>query len=405
MYSELAILALFILLYSLIAGRIEKFAVSGPIVFVSAGLFMGPLGMGWFGGEATIPLLRWLADLTLALVLFCDAATCNYRVLKKQYQLPLRMLLFGLPGAIFLGTLCAALVFTNLSLIEAAILATMLAATDAALGKGVITNKLVPARIREGLNFESGLNDGLCVPVLLLLIAFASGGQTEHGTSSFPGLQLVAMELGIGALVGVSLAVCATLLIRLSLARGWLSDIWMQITLATLAFACFATAQSLHGSGYIASFTGGLAFGFIKGEKSHSMLRSAEAVGETFALLTWFVFGGAVISQTLPLFTWKMVLYAALSLTVVRMVPIFWSLAYSGETTSSKLFLGWFGPRGLASVVFAIIVVNENLPGSNFMALVVILTVFASLILHGITANPLAKRMGGKEGRKEKGNA
>lgn len=400
MYSELAILALFILLYSLIAGRIEKFAVSGPIVFVGAGLCMGPLGMGWFIGEATMPVLRWLADLTLALVLFCDAATCNYGVLKMQYRLPLRMLLLGLPGAIFLGTICAALVFTNLTLIEAAILATMLAATDAALGKGVITNKVVPARIREGLNFESGLNDGLCVPILLLLIAFASSGQIGHGTSSYPALQLVAMELGVGALVGVSFSVCAALLIRLSLARGWLSDIWMQITLVALAFACFAAAQALHGSGYIAAFTGGLAFGFLKGEKSHKMLHSAEAVGETFALLTWFVFGGAVISQTLPLFTWQMVLYAVLSLSVVRMVPIFWSLAYSGETTSSKLFLGWFGPRGLASVVFATIVINANLPGSKFMALVVILTVFASLILHGISANPLAKRMGIKDGGK-----
>jgi len=181
MYVELAILALFIFVYSMVAGRIERSAISGPMVFVVAGFMMGPFGLGWLKGDATSADLRTLADLTLALILFIDAANADMSILKRQFRIPSRMLLLGLPGVIALGFGLAVLMFDGLSLYEAAILATMLAATDAALGKAVITNKAVPARIREGLNVESGLNDGICVPILLFFIALAVSG--EHGES------------------------------------------------------------------------------------------------------------------------------------------------------------------------------------------------------------------------------
>ena len=181
MYTELAVLALFIFSYSLVAGRIDKMPMSGPIVFVVAGLLMGPLGLGWFSDDVSNTDFRVFADLTLALILFIDAANADLSILGQHKRIPFRMLLFGLPGVIALGTVLASLLFTELSIFEAAILGTMLAATDAALGKAVITNENVPAKIREGLNFESGLNDGLCVPILLLFIALASGSGVEGG--------------------------------------------------------------------------------------------------------------------------------------------------------------------------------------------------------------------------------
>ena len=190
MYVELAILALFVFLYSMVAGRIERSVISGPMVFVVAGFLMGPFGFGWLDGDRSGVDLRTLADLTLALILFLDAANADLSILKRQFRIPSRMLLLGLPGAIALGFGFAVLMFDGLSLYEAAILATMLAATDAALGKAVITNKAVPARIREGLNVESGLNDGICVPILLFFIALAVGG--EHGESSTSALVLLA---------------------------------------------------------------------------------------------------------------------------------------------------------------------------------------------------------------------
>jgi len=397
MYIELAVLALFIFCYSLVAGRIERAAASGPMVFVAAGFLMGPLGLGWFDGDVSRTGLRVLADLTLASILFIDAANADLAVLKRQFRIPSRLLLLGLPGTVFLGAVTAGLLFDALSLFEAAILGTMLAATDAALGKAVVTNKAVPARIREGLNIESGLNDGLCVPILFVFIALAVGSSAEGG-STLLALELVGEELGIGLAVGLGLSAIGTWLLRWCWSWGWVTDIWKQITPVALAIACFSVAQSLHGSGYIAAFSGGLLFGFMAKDATHRLVLAAEGTGETLALMTWMLFGATVIGQSVQHFTWEMLVYALLSLTVIRMLPVFLSLAGTGESTASKLFLGWFGPRGLASIVFAIIVVNEAVPGGRFVAMVVVLTVFLSLIAHGVSANPLAKLLGQKEG-------
>jgi len=277
-------------------------------------------------------------------------------------------------------------------LFEAAILGTMLAATDAALGKAVIVNENVPPKIREALNFESGLNDGLCVPILLVFIALAEG-TGGGGGSTMLALRLVAQELGIGLIVGIGLAGIGTRLIRRCWERGWITHIWEQVTVISLAFACFAVAQSLHGSGYIAAFVGGIMFGYRAQDATHRIVLAAEGIGESLALMTWMIFGAAVIGQSIISFSWQVVVYALLSLTVVRMLPVFISLSGTGEDTRSKLFLGWFGPRGLASLVFAIIVLNKDLPGGNLMAMVVVCTVFFSLVAHGISANPLAKKM------------
>jgi NhaP-type Na+/H+ or K+/H+ antiporter len=400
MYIELAIFALFVFFYSLVAGRLERAATSGPIVFVVSGFLMGPLVLGWFDGDVGRVELRVLADLTLALILFIDAANADLATLKRQFRIPARMLLFGLPGVIFLGTVTAALLFDALSLFEAAILGTMLAATDAALGKAVVTNKAVPPQIREGLNIESGLNDGLCVPILFVLIALTLGGDSEGG-SAMLALTLVAEELGIGLVVGVGLSAIGTWAFRWCQDKGWVTEIWKQITVVALAFACFTVAQSLHGSGYIAAFTGGLFFGFKAKDATHDLVLAAEGTGETLAMMTWFLFGATVIGQSFEHFTWEMLVYALLSLTVIRMLPIYLALTGTGERTASKFFLGWFGPRGLASIVFAIIVLNEGVPGGQFIAMVVVLTVFLSLVAHGVSANPLAKLMGQKEGKKE----
>jgi len=223
MYVELAILALFIFIYSMVAGRIERSAISGPMVFVIVGFLMGPFGFGWLKGDATSDDLRTMADLTLALILFIDAANADMAILKRQFRIPSRMLLLGLPGVIALGFGLAVLMFDGLSLYEAAILATMLAATDAALGKAVITNKAVPAQIREGLNIESGLNDGICVPIVLFFIALAVGG--GHGDSDASAIALVAQELGIGMAVGMGLAFFGTLLLRWCWKQGWVTEI------------------------------------------------------------------------------------------------------------------------------------------------------------------------------------
>jgi NhaP-type Na+/H+ or K+/H+ antiporter len=397
-YIEFAILAAFAFLYSIVAGRIERTPITGPIVFMAFGFLAGPFGVGWLELEPTNQELRMLADFTLALILFIDAANADTSVFKTSTIIPRRMLLFGLPGVIGLGFVAGMLLFEELGIFEVAILATMLAATDAALGKGVISNKAVPSRIREGLNVESGLNDGLCVPVLFLFIALAEASGVE-ADSTLLALKLVAREIGIGLAVGLGITAIAVWLTRMCVKRGWVTEIWVQLPVIMLAITCFTTAQSLHGSGYIAAFVGGILFGLLAKESTHKLVLAAEGMGETLAMMTWIIFGAAIIGQSYEYFSWRVVLYALLSLTVIRMLPIFLSLTGSGEKADSKLFLAWFGPRGLASIVFAIIVLNTNLPGTNLMAMVVVCTVFLSAIVHGLTANPLASVLAARVAR------
>jgi NhaP-type Na+/H+ or K+/H+ antiporter len=335
-------------------------------------------------------LLRILAELTLALVLFTDAAGADLGVLRKGWALPTRLLLLGLPLTILIGFGVGVFLFKELSIFEVALLATMLAPTDAALGKGVITNPAVPQGVRQSLNVESGLNDGICVPVLFVFLALALGHGGDQSTSSLV-FSFLAEEIGIGLVVGLALTTGTVWLLRLCHQRHWISHTWIQFPVVGLAIGCFATAQLIGGSGFIAAFVGGLLFGVRLKDHRESLLRAAEGTGDTFALLTWVLFGAAVVSQAFQFLNWAIVLYAVLSLTLIRMVPVFVSLAGFGVSLEGKLFLGWFGPRGLASIVFGIIVLEANLPNSMVLAQVVVWTVILSILLHGVTANPWAK--------------
>jgi len=398
LYENLAVIAIFAFVYSAIAGRMEETIISGPMVFLGFGMAFGPLGLGVLDLDVGSADLRILADLTLALILFIDASNADMSVLKRHRKIPRRMLAIGLPLIILLGFGVGVLIFDELTFFELAILATMLAATDAALGKAVITNEAVPASVREGLNAESGLNDGICVPILFVFIALAVGTGTEGGGMGLA-LKLIAQEIGIGLVVGLGLTMVGALALKFCWKRGWVTDVWGQLPVVTLAVSCFAVAQSLHGSGYIAAFSGGLLFGVLAGHSKHKLLHAAEGVGETLALITWVVFGAAVAGQVFEFFSWQVVLYAVLSLTLIRMLPIYLSLAGTEVDKSSKLFLGWFGPRGLASIVFAIIVLNENLPGGETLVITVACTVILSIVAHGLSANPLATALAKKLSR------
>ena len=389
MHNGILILAIFAFLYSIVAGRIERGMVSGPIVFVSAGILMGPLVLGWFEGGVLRQQLRIFADMTLVLILFSDAANVELSVLRSKLKIPTRMLLVCLPGVIVLGFGLALVLLDMLSLYEAAILGVILAATDAALGKAVISDPRVPDWIRASLNAESGLNDGICVPFLFIFIAMSLEAAGTAVSTVAP-LIIVLEEIGIGLIAGLGLTLVAGTLLKFCISRGWLTEVWTQVTVPALALACFELAGAMHGSGYIAAFTGGLLFGRLLGPSKHKFVLAAEGIGETLAMLTWLLFGSAVVAGIIGLVTWQIMAYALLSLTVVRMLPIFLSLSGTASTNQDRLFLGWFGPRGLASIVFTIIVLDSELPGGEVIALVVVLTVFLSLIIHGITARPLS---------------
>jgi NhaP-type Na+/H+ or K+/H+ antiporter len=393
MYQNAAILAAFLLIYSAVAGRIERSWISGPIVFVAVGFILGPDALGVFRLNITGEGLRVLTELTLAMVLFTDAANADFGILRRNRGLPERLLLVGLPLTIVLGFVLAAIVFPLLGTLEIALLAAMLAPTDAALGKPVVTNQAVPAVMREALNVESGLNDGICVPIVVLLIGLAVGTQIEGGTMAHVA-RVVVEEIGIGLIVGLALTWLTTLMLRFAERRGWISEHWVEIPIVALAAACFAGAQAAGGSGFIACFVGGLLLSGLRERHKEELLRGAEHMGEALALLTWVVFGGIVVARLIDRVTWPALLYAVLSLTVVRMLPVFLCLIGTRTSTTDKLFIGWFGPRGLATIVFAVLVLDEKLPGNDTMMLAAGWTVLLSVIAHGVTANPLVRRMG-----------
>jgi NhaP-type Na+/H+ or K+/H+ antiporter len=389
MYENLAILAAFVFLYSTIAGGIERTPFSGPIVFTLFGLILGPMGFGILTLDVDNNGLKILAELTLALVLFTDAASTRMKTLEHNYKIPLRLLFVGLPLTILLGFVVGILIFDELGMFEIAILATMLAPTDAALGKAVISNNAVPEKIRDSLNVESGLNDGLCVPVLFILLALVAVSKTEGGTLELV-LITVVKEIGFGLVVGIGLTFIANKVLKVSAERGWLNNVWLQVPVGALAVACFALAEFLGGSGFIAAFTGGILFGSLNKQNKEKFTRTAEGTGDTLALLTWVIFGAMVVGQSFSYFNWQILLYAILSLTLVRILPVIVSLSAAGLSIKSKLFIGWFGPRGLASIVFGIIVLNEALPGGKTLSIAVVCTVILSIVAHGLSANPLS---------------
>ena len=226
------------------------------------------------------------------------------------------------------------------------------------------------------------------MPILFLFLALITEAEANGGAAMLAG-KLVAEEIGIGAAVGIGLTLLGTKLLKLCDDRDWITETWRQLSVPAPAVACFTLAQSLGGSGFIACFVGGLSFNRIEKHHKHRLLLAAEGTGDTLALLTWVIFGVGVIGRSIGAISWEIILYSVLSLTLVRMLPIFLSLAGLNLRTDEKLFMAWFGPRGLASIVFAVIVLKKNLPGGTTISMTVVSTVILSIIAHGISANPL----------------
>ncbi|QJT13641.1 sodium:proton antiporter [Aeromonas sp. 2692-1] len=392
-YQNLAVIAAFLLVYSLIAGRFESRLVNGPLLFLLMGWLLGPGGIELLSLSIDSDGIKLLAELTLVIVLFSDAANTNWQVLLANRALPIRLLLIGLPLTLAAGALFGHWLFPDLPLLEMAILSTILAPTDAALGKAVVSNPAVPAPIREGLNQESGLNDGICVPVLLLLLALIAPTEQHSGTGLLA-LTLLLEEIGIGLLVAWGLTSLTLRLLKTSYLNGWQLPLWRQLTMPGLALLCFALAQTLGGSGFIAAFVGGLLIGRKLGEHKHAYLDSCEGYGDLLSVVIWMVFGATLMPMLTELLHWQYWLYAAASLTLLRMLPVWLSLLGTGLKPELKLFIGWFGPRGLASIVFAVMVLQHEptLLGQRPIIATVLCTIILSVILHGISANPWVAR-------------
>jgi len=388
MYEYLFLFAALIFLYSIFATRIEKMLVNGPFLFMVVGIILGPLVLNAVDLKISGAEYETLANLALALVLFTGAASVDLEVLKSSVTIPARLLFIGLPLTIISGFIAGYFIFNDLLIIELAILATVLAPTDAALGEAVVKDQVVPTKVRNALNVESGLNDGISVPIFLLLLAFLKVHAIDEVTWQF-GMGLFAKEIGIGLAVGLVIMYLGAKLLLFAEMRKWIGTAWKPAIVISLALSCFALADILGGSGFIACFTGGFIYGAVNKKYKSNLQEHAEGLGNVLTFLIWIIFGSFIISTYFRDFTWPVLLYSLISLTLVRIVPVMIALTGSKVTLKEKLFIGWFGPRGLASIVFAVMLLDAHLPRENTVILTIICTVMLSVILHGITANPL----------------
>jgi sodium/hydrogen antiporter len=365
--------------------------VPPAIAFTAAGLVVGTEGLGWIELSPSAGSLRVLAEATLALVLFSDASRIDLRALRDCYALPARLLGIGLPLTIVAGTIAALVTLPDLSLAEAAVLAIVLAATDAALGQAVVTDERLPASIRQGLNVESGLNDGLCVPALVIALALAD--TSAHALSASQAARVIAESIGYGVLMGAVAGVAAAAVQRrATTAHDEEQATWrFLLTLAAAALA-YGLAAPLGGSGFIAAFVAGIVFGAAGGTRRDTGPLPAQDLGALLNALTFLAFGAAFMKPLVERATWQEAVYALLSLTVVRMLPVAIATLGTRSSPATVAYLGWFGPRGLASIVFAVIVVEAGVPHTSTIVDATALTVTASLVLHGLTAQPLTER-------------
>lgn len=376
---------------ALVSRRLTSTPVSGPMLLVAAGVACGPVGLDLLDLTRDSEAVGLLFEFALVAVLFSDASTVRWSMLRRDDTLPLRLLTLGLPLTMALGTLAAWALLPGLSVWELALLAVILAPTDAALGQPAIADPRVPATVRQGLNVESGLNDGIALPFFVLLLAAATGDDGGAGPGEVFLLALVlstAVGLAVGWAGALALARCAAL--------GWVDEEWWRVPALGVAGLGYAVTVSLDGSGFITTWVAGLAFGVVWRRSAPPSAPGpggptgveglAEQVGTVLAAVSFFVFGAVLLGPALSSVGWRAVAYAALSLTVVRMGPVAVALAGSRFHLPTVLYVGWFGPRGLASIVFALLLLEDGPPAAAAVVDVVAITVGLSVVLHGATA-------------------
>ncbi|MEU2832504.1 cation:proton antiporter [Streptomyces lavendulae] len=387
--------------YGALSRRLSTTVLSGPLVFVLCGLAIGPLGLDLLSADRDLEVTRTLLESALVLVLFTDAAAIRLRDLRREEFLPLRLLVVGLPLTMALGWLLAWPLLPGLGVWELALVAIILAPTDAALGQQAFSNERVPALVRGGLGVESGLNDGLALPFFVL--ALAAAGESEGR----PGVVVTFLRaLLLSGAIGIAAGWAGASVLRWSAARGWSTPDWRQFLTLALPLIAYTLCAAGEGSGFIGAWAAGLVFGsrlrntpsgrgaLADGMDPARSTEFSERLGLLLASVSFLAFGAVILGPALQHVTWQMVVYALISLTVVRMLPVALAMAGTGLRNVSVAYIGWFGPRGLASLVFGLIAFEEHLPGMTVLNGVIAATVGLSVLLHGATAPFLGNRYG-----------
>ena len=393
-----ALVALVFVCYAVAARRLDRLSVTAPIVLVAAGTALGAGFLDVLPANPNTETVRLVTEFTLALILFADASTVELRQAESDVGLPLRLLGIGLPLTIALGAVVARLVLPWVSWAEAALIAAILAPTDAALGLAVVTNPAVPLRIRRALNIESGLNDGIATPFVTIFLALVVAGAAEHGWG-----RAAVFELARGAAIGIVIGYLGGRIVRWAKTAEWSTPLSDQLVVLSLAFLAYGAAVNYSGNGFVAAFVAGLVFGAASRGQLHEATEFTDTVGLFSSFVVWVIFGAAFVGPVLrDGVHLRPVLYAVLSLTVVRILPVAISLIGARFHSVTVLFIGWFGPRGLASVVFTLIAFDaiSTHQTAHLLVEVTTWTILLSVVAHGLSSGPLAAAYGRRLQRK-----
>jgi len=390
-YPIIVFTAFLILGYGLFSRLAEKSVVTAPMVFVVVGIIVSLLPIQLLQEGAKAPAVKILAEVTLMLVLFVDATTLNLKKLIQERRLPMRLLGIGLPITMVVGALIAIPLFPDEGHWVLLLMALILSPTDAALGQAVVTSPKVPEKIRQTINVESGLNDGIALPPILICIAILSGSSGEKMDVAY-WLTFIGKQFVFGPVVGGIVGWLGGKLVDLSSRRGWINHTFQQLTSLALAIIAFTLAESVHGNGFIAVFFAGMLLGTQTESIRERMREFGEAESQVMILFIFLLFGMLLVPLSFPFWDWRAFVYALLSLTVIRMVPVAISLIGTGLSQPTVWFIGWFGPRGIASVLYLLMTFLQlGREGYERMISVITLTVMLSIFLHGITAVPFSK--------------
>jgi len=390
----IAVFVSIVFLYSLVSKRMEHTVFTAPMIFASTGIlliFALPVLQEF---EADRKSFLLLAEVGLVLTLFSDASRINLQVLKANEKLPIRLLSIGMLLTVLLGAISAVAMFPQLSIWEAGILAAILAPTDAGLGEIIVSSPLVPVRIRQALNVEAGLNDGLSVPLLMFFIDIAGSG--TKGPAAVL-IRFLLEQLGYGALVGLGVGLVGGWLLGSADAKGWMTGALRPLGLAALPLLCVLGCEPVGGSMFIAAYVAGLAVQIGFKEAGKQSVEFTEGWGRLLDFFVFFLFG-MFVALALNRFNLAFALYAVISLTAVRILPVAISLIGTRLSAASVIFMGWFGPRGLASIVLGLVYLEQesHLPSESLISTAVMATVLLSIFAHGVSTLPGIKRYAGK---------
>lgn len=389
-HRAILVIALVVLLYGYISRALSRFNISGPMMFTGIGLLLSPLAFNFTKVGINAGYITIIVEVALVLVLFSDAALLDLKLLKKSWKIPARLLFIGLPLTIISGAFVAQFIFPEEPTTYLILLALLLTPTDAALGKAVVSDPKVPKKIRSSINVESGLNDGIVFPILLTVVAMISSGLTQAEDNSW--VVYVFEQIVFGALVGGAVGFLGTKLIMIAVKHNWMEPNYRNLIPIALAILSFYLAESLEGNGFIAAFFAGLYAGNTSEKTREHIEDFAETEGELFVLISFFLFGLAFVPATIDYITWNVVGYALLSLTLIRMLPVMISLIGARLDFATMTFIAWFGPRGVASILYVLIVAHEmgSIEGFETIYAVVAVTVLMSILAHGLSAQPFA---------------